>query len=331
MGDNLKKESEIFIENILRPYIGKIVVFPACDDNWPKWRKQKKLYLYEGWESIVFQNEREILPNEVILEFDKSPGIESTLPQRRNQAFQYIRNIITQYFIPYRYKYWLTDHGGNSPHLRFLIDGIEHLEPIQRSRYKEMIVKDLLQIAQYDDIFNIIQPDYSLIRAKHKPIPLELKQHYKTKYNGDIEDIIEHSPISWSSMTARQDYISKIASMKSPTLSRNPTNTTLPVGFYPHKITGLFEKYYKKGQRSLFLLGFSALMKRNNIDKDYLIQQCQDLFSQGQYKDIKIIDSTYTAEIISPRYWFNQFMEDNEIPCVYRDILSCINFNHNDL
>ena len=167
--------------DFLLPWTNKIKVTTALDDEtFSPW------VTYTG--HITTENLRWVLPNEVVIEFDtKKEGDkdEPTAEVVRAEALLWIEKLKT-FFLDRKTSFKITDHGGKSPHFRFIINNLENYTEEIRTEYKKHVIDKILQAIKFES--KILQPDKSL--TTNHMLALEFKPHFKKKYNGAIEEVI---------------------------------------------------------------------------------------------------------------------------------------------
>ena len=149
----------------------------------PRWQIEREKYLYNG--VITNQNLRQILPNEVIIEFDeKEKGFED---QSREDSLKWVQKV-KEYLVKNNINFKITTHGGISPHIRFVINGLQDYDFQVARDYKLKLVRHILKDVGFKS--KRIKLDNSLINTEGKLISLEGKPHWKKKWNGNIEKIL---------------------------------------------------------------------------------------------------------------------------------------------
>ena len=82
------------VQNYLKNWIGKIVVCEVSDEIFPHWKTEREKYIYDG--TITNQNMRQLLPHEIIIEFDLFPGCDVKDDVVRKEAVHWITLIKTK-------------------------------------------------------------------------------------------------------------------------------------------------------------------------------------------------------------------------------------------
>lgn len=177
------------LHEYLRPFLRRIVILKATMTLQgtmfsPPWTKRRDKYLYVG--TIGDENLREILPDEVVIEFDSA---EDT-PEARVQAKGYIDKLKTVFDQMGR-RYHITDHAGKSPHFRFRVEGLAEYQFELRKQYKLDFVKQLMTEIGY--VAGNVTYDESLLNTERKLLSIEGKPHFKAKYGGALEQVIDYS------------------------------------------------------------------------------------------------------------------------------------------
>ena len=80
---------------------------------------------------------RQILPNELIVEFDKKKENNSPKEEIQEETNYWI-NLLKEWFIKNGFSLYITNHNGISYHIRFQIDGLEKHNHQFRKKYKEL-------------------------------------------------------------------------------------------------------------------------------------------------------------------------------------------------
>lgn len=154
----------------------------------PQWKQQREKFLYDG--TITNQNLREIQENEIIIEFDfiKESNIGSEeFNKKRNEAEKWIEKV-KEILSKWDIKFYITDHKGKSPHIRFRINGLEEYELKYIGQYKLILAKDILSEIKFNS--ELVQLDEGLLTSTSKLIPIEEVPHWKQKWKGAIEEIV---------------------------------------------------------------------------------------------------------------------------------------------
>lgn len=320
-------------KNILQGWEGRVVVLRARDNNFPAWKKNRTSFLYNG--IITDENLREILPNELIIEFDKSPDCPLSSTVVRSEAINHIRKI-ARIFENHKIWYRITDHGGVSPHLRTIIEGLEEYPHEVRKDYKKRFLQDLLDNTYSDRVKSIIVPDWSLVNTEHKLVALEGQPHFKTKYKNHIEDIITEP--SYSYMRTRKELL-RTSSKPYPreASSGSQLQNLIPSGFYSQRTKEVFLKHYKPGQRHYFLSAFCTMMRRKLFSLDDALSLWSTLkkilpVQEGVADEIDIRSRFMEPlEFQSTTGMLHMFLSERDVKIVYFDMLSCFKREGDDL
>lgn len=105
--------------------------FVALDSVKRPWKKERKAWLYKSFHPSHCL--REMLPGEVVLEFDGYVG--QTKEESRTLAHATCQRLDTASIA-----YIMFDHQGKSPHIHVFIEGLAELTIEQRKSYKERFV-----------------------------------------------------------------------------------------------------------------------------------------------------------------------------------------------
>jgi hypothetical protein len=256
------------VQEYLKPYIGKIVVCHAEEDNFPRWKHERESYLYDG--DLRGKNMREILPNEILIEFDRRPGINVRDSRIRNEAVYWITQIKDK-LESHRKFFYVTDHSGKSPHLRTLIDGLDKYNPEQRAEYKKMFVMDLLHDINFSP--ELITLDHSFFTDKPMIIPLENAIHWKKKYNTrEIIIYINNHPHMRVQKEKMSDVLNLILKRTSfiPPSGQPLTTSSLSYGLDIDRLEEVFKKYYSEGRRHYIITGWTIMMCKRGFGLDQI-------------------------------------------------------------
>ena len=238
----------------------------------PAWQRNREKYLYTG--DIEDQNLRQIMNNEVIIEFDFIKEGD-----HREEALKYIERI-KKALIKEDKNFYITDHDGKSPHVRFQIKGLEGYDFNYIKSYKEKIVAQILKTIKFSSINLTV--DNSLLNSEFKLISLEERPHWKQKYEGAIEKIIfKHD--SKEHFIVKEEQIKKIIDEHNKSIQqidKSILNKIIPISSVNQEI--LFEwwnKYYTEGNRNSVLLAYGGICHRCNIEFDDCIKLLEILLS----------------------------------------------------
>lgn len=204
------QQRNIVAQDILKGMKGKVVVCKAWYYNgglvFDKWTQEREKYLFDG--VITDQNQREIMEDEVIIEFDiivTKEQSHSNFEAARREANDYVKKIsnkLKQFNIGHR----ITAHiGGKSPHLRFHVQGLGEYNEEIRSKYKLFVAQEMLDLVNFKNDFLMI--DEGLLSKKHL-IQLEGAKHPKPEYNGAIEEVLD--TYIGNNLLIKQDIITRM-------------------------------------------------------------------------------------------------------------------------
>lgn len=101
------------------------------------WKRQRDAWLYHHYDPRL--RLREVLPQEVVIEFDgyaSDLDVDALREEAEGLAMRTCDNLDRD-----RVRYIVFDHGGKSPHIHVLIDGLQDLDPAARKQYKEAFVR----------------------------------------------------------------------------------------------------------------------------------------------------------------------------------------------
>jgi|GEM_PF-1938288 len=183
-------EQSIIIENeacrLSTACISEIVVCAyreGKDKSWPAWKTERSKYLYTG--KITNQNLREILPNEVMIEFDSIDDEAHSFDEVRQEALKWTEKL-KEHLTSAGFAFIVSDHEGKSPHMSFIVEGLEKESADIQQQYKKELIRGILETIGFSS--DLIEPDYSLC-GKHL-VALEGREHFKAKYGGKIEKVV---------------------------------------------------------------------------------------------------------------------------------------------
>lgn len=263
--------------DFLKQSINKIVVVKGeqgIDDiiKIPAWQKSRDKYLYNG--NIENQNLRQIMSNEIIIEFDFLKD-----GNHREEALKYIEKI-KEILILQNINFYITDHKGKSPHIRFIVKGLENYDFNYIKSYKEKLVNEMLKSIKFSSLNLTV--DNSLLNSQFKLISLENRPHWKKKYNESIEEIIFKNE-SDNYFIVKEEIIKKIITEHEISIKKFDNkliNKIIPISSVNQEL--LFEwwsKYYVEGNRNSILLAYGGICHRCNIDFDDCIKLLELLLS----------------------------------------------------
>jgi hypothetical protein len=178
------------LQEYLADQLNKIVIITGTKNKDGKfigdeWKNKRDRFLYRG-KIEDGKNLREILPDEVVIEFDcAKPSVES-----RAEAVRIIEEIKIR-LINANKSFYITDHKGKSPHLRLRINGLSEYDFKIRAAYKKTLAHDLLNASGV--IPSLVRIDDSLLTSRDKLISLEFAPHWKPEWSHNNEEVIfEH-------------------------------------------------------------------------------------------------------------------------------------------
>ena len=260
----------------LKGYEGKIVILKANDNSFPFWQQERTKYLYNG--KITDQNEREILDNEIIIEFDYDDVENDTEKSEsiRKEADYWIKRI-KLFLIELGVYFYITDHKGKCSHIRLCIKGLEYQPHKYSSQYKlELVLNILDEIGFKSDILRL---DRGLITSRAKLISLENKPHYKSKWNGEIEKVIfqnKSARVLGVKIERINEIIQKIERSNNidNSLIKNEKISITEIDI--EELKNIWKEHYKPGKRNSLVLAFGGLCHRKNLT----IEESNDLLKK---------------------------------------------------
>lgn len=280
--------------DFLKSYIGQIVVIHARnEDEIPRWKAQRQKHLYNG--TITNHNLREIIKEEIIIEFDSKGDV--TLDDIQKESIIYI-NMIKDKLISTNTFFRITNHnGGKSPHIRFIVEGLEYHDKKHVRIYKETIVHKILEEINFKS--EIIQLDNSLLTSISKLVSIEKQPHFKKKYNGNIEEIIFEN--------TNGNYHKMDMSLMTSIIQQVEQSNKIDRGIIEEKIDivdidieslkVLWKKYYVPGSRNALIMALGGICLRKGLDIDQSIQVLTILLksiNQTQWLHTQINELKYT-------------------------------------
>lgn len=279
----------------------KCVIVNGRDTTFPRWQNERQKYVCTG--EHKGQNVREILPNEIIIEFDEIG--ENPISKVQEQSNKWIE-LLKSWLEQKGFSFYVTNHGGKSSHIRFQLQGLENYEPELRKQYKLRLVKRILEEIGFKS--NLVKLDESLIATKNKLLSLELQPHFKTKYNGAKEDIIY---IHDDKVNQFDKELLEEITREQHKSNLKHTRKSEPNSINIIKLKEYFEQYYQEGSRNNLTLAFGGMMYHIGFS----LEDAEDLL-------FEIIDDVNPAEFnerknqlkycfsgdknISVRHWINQ-------------------------
>lgn len=285
----------------------KIVIIFGEDKPFGRWQKERQNYLYKG--VVTNQNMREILPQELIIEFDYL----NKKPSNLTEADRFIKNI-KSILIQWNAQFKITSHKGKCPHIRLMIQGLEKYSHEIRREYKSQLVRDLLGAINFKS--NNLCLDFSLINTESKLISLEGMPHYKTKYKGHIEQVVfenDAKPIKVNTKIIR-DIQSDLESRKTEFKFSEIT----PINFDTidkKRLIKLWRKHFKSGKKNALAISTGTFCKLGSIS----LQDCLDLIAEllnhvnsiDYFQEAKdSIKCTYEREKVSARLILHKDISD---------------------
>lgn len=246
---------------IPKKWIGKIVVVSATNGIIQgKWKEDREKHLYTG--ILSGQSLREIYPDEIILEFDGKS--QAQLEQIRQEAQFYVEKVKNE-LITAKINFHVTSHNGKSPHIRFSIVGLEKYDFGVRKKYKSKIAHQILKKIQYNSEYTKL--DESLHNTEHKLISIEGAPHWKSEWNGNIEEII----FQVSDQKDMEIDLEIMEEMLRSQFQINDRTDSIEGSFNNDKLVSFFEQYYQEGNRNSIILAFGGLCRKFSIKENEAI------------------------------------------------------------
>lgn len=317
--------------DFLKNQINKIVVIHGIEEidgtkKLPARKKDRTLYLYNG--TITNQNLREILQNELVIEFDslKECVIGSDeFKKNRTEAVEWINKLKT-ILINQNVQFYITDHVGKSPHIRFQIDGLQHYNKNYAGYYKLKYVEHLLKKLNFSSENLLL--DRGLLTSKHKLISLEHQPHWKAKYGGQTEKIIfENSGTQLSlNVNAMQQIIDSFDVDK-----KQEFDSISIENVNQNKLKEFWKKYYTEGRRNHILMAFGGLCRKkdlnqssaNNLLKELLHHVDLSHFYDNTSNELSYCFKMDRESVAVFHFIENSFEDHGTVIQVYNDLLEC--------
>jgi hypothetical protein len=279
-----------YLNEYLKPFINRIVVANQYD----LWKQKRADYLYKG--ELGTKRLRNILPNEIILEFDFTEKGNDNYDQAQKHAQKWHKEA-KSYLQKLNIGFHVTDHGGKSPHIRFQVYGLDILPSYVRSLYKEKFVGRLLK--EIDFRSDLVLPDRGLLIKPNSLVSLEFQPHFKSKYNNAIEEIthIEHRP----QLIPQPNEILTI--QESFKKESKPTINIKLKDVNQDKLEEWFKSYYKEGKMNDVDLAFFGMCKRSGLSEEEARGTYQTIITklghELDYKRERRLVSTYESDNIA--------------------------------
>jgi len=279
-----------YIESYLKPFIGRIVVVNQFD----RWKQKREDYLYNG--DFGTKRLRNILPNEVILEFDFTEKGNDQFIKAKIEAKQWHEKA-KNYIKTLNIGFHVTDHDGKSPHIRFQVYGLDILPKYVRIVYKEKLVNEILKEISFKS--ELVSPDRGLITKSNCLVSLEEQPHFKGKYDDAIEEITHIEDKSYFIPNPKE-----IKTIQDSFKNESKPATTINIkDVHQKKLLKWFQDYYKEGRMNDIDLAFFGMCRRSGLNES----ETRTIYSNIitilghtlDYKREKRLTSTYDAETIA--------------------------------
>src|SRR3990167_9638742 len=308
--------------NFLRGWEGKIVVCRMYDE----WQTRRQDFLYNG--VISNQNLREKLPNEIILEFDHKEKLG--FEEARKEAENFI-NRIKEVFIKNNVFFYVTDHKGKSPHIRFFVNGLEHYPNKYAREYKLRLVEDILKEIGFKS--DLIELDRTLITSITKLISLEERPHFKEKYNGEIERIIFDNKEGIKPEVKKEIMEKIIADLNNSYKIDNKEISISKIEVKDvniEKLIDFWKKHYKEPKRNALLLAFGGICVRKGLtleEAGNLLKFLLDSVELSNFYDRIFNELKYSfehkKEEIAVLYHLKNVFSEEESLLINRELKEC--------
>jgi len=279
--------SKDYLNNYLKPFIGRIVVANQFD----LWKQKRDDYLYNG--KPTTKRLRNILPNEIILEFDFTEKGNDNYDKAKEHAERWHKHS-REYLDKHKIGYHVTDHDGKSPHIRFQIYGLDILPSYVRSIYKEKFVGKLLKEIGFKS--ELVLPDRGLLIKPNSLISMEYQPHFKTKYNDAIEEIT-HISDNPQLLPNPKDILIIQESFKKESTPKTQINIK---DVNQENLLKWFQDYYKEGKMNDTDLAFFGMCKRSGLTEPEARAVYQTIITklghEFSYKRERRLISTYESD-----------------------------------
>lgn len=317
--------------DFLHNYIGKIVILRGTQTlseavNMPKWKEKRSQFLYKG--KITDQNLREILPEEVIIEFDKVAEVEDSVARQESEKYM---DQVKNYCISQNYNFKITDHKGISPHLRIIFNGLQYHDFQYIREYKLRTLQIISNNIDFQS--NIIEFDYSLINTEHKLISLEHQPHWKQKYGGAIEEVVYEKS---DGIIPEIDVDEMQLIQQDFNANKNADDKEIPIGdshiadIKVDTLGELWKRHYVRGKRNRLILTLGGMCRRRNISFDdacILLKRLLDYSGNSNHYSKTKNELSYSfqkdRDNISVLHHLKNVFPESEAIQVYAELQKC--------
>jgi hypothetical protein len=313
----------------LRPYIGKIVLVTARDSKFAsKWQKERESHLITESDIEILphtqQNLREILPNEIIIEFDLPD--KSTPKHIYQPESQKWVDAICTYLEQQNISYTRTSHNGKSDHIRMYIEGLELLPPRVIREYKRELTQQILNDVKFKS--KIIEPDWSFCVANNRLVPLEHKPHWKAEHEGAVERIVKKfigkSPKINETITTRID----VQTLDNLGADYRDISELKEFESSEEKLSQWLSTYLTGGRRNDCMMALSGYCHRLGMsEQDFIliIERCLTRIGQASYIDEVRNSAPYTFSKSRKEVAVKQYLQHiaEDYPKIFTELKSC--------
>ena len=304
-----------YLEEYLKPFIGKIVLTNQYD----KWQEERNKFLYDG--KLNDKRLRNVLPNEIIIEFDFTQDGYNNPIEAKKEAFRWHEKSVA-YVKTLNIAFHTTDHDGKCPHIRIPIYGLDILPDYTRTRYKEQFASELLRKIRFTS--DLLCLDRGLLTTNSKLISIELQPHFKAEHNEKIEQITYiHEAQRLVPLKKDIEQIEKDKKQEPKELV-----SIKPSDIKTEDLKKWFKEHYQLGTRNSIDLAFFGYCKKLKISKEDSFKIYSDIRHHLQLpiesKHLKRMEYSYLSD--SPAVWHflkNIKGEDHEIHLAARDFYDC--------
>lgn len=280
------------------------VLINVDKERFPRWQQEREKHVFKG--NYKNQNVREILPNEIIIEFDEIG--KNSLEDVRKESNKWIEKV-RSWLIENNYSFYITDHKGKSPHIRLQIGGLENKPHDFRKKYKYNFVDHILESIKFSS--EILMLDTSLLNTKNKLISLELQPHFKQKYGGNKEDIFYFSETIKVNKVIKEIYdsINNNINKNINLISSNIEKIDMK------KLKNFFKEHYIEGNRNKLILALGGILRYNSYTlkdaKKILNEILIDIDPEGFEERYNEISYSFSENIeVSIRPWLYEIFSN---------------------
>lgn len=272
----------------------------------PRWQSERGKYLCKG--RITNENVREILPNELVIEFDEKGNHSLVEIQKESGIWvEKLKNWLKQN----EYSFYITSHNGKSSHIRFQIESLELQPHSIRRRYKSKLVENML--SEIGFLSEKIKIDASLLVTEHKLLSLELQPHFKPKYSGAKEEIVY---VNWEKVNQINSSLLSDAQQEQHNHNMKRLSKKIESNFVDmDSLKKYFEQHYNEGDRNYLVMALGGMLFHKGFELDEaedILCELLDAIGDTDY-DERRVELKYcfgNNKNVSVRHWINQVFYD---------------------